>query len=90
MKGSIERIAISYFGEGNNWGHYIFSTIPPVLAQLVREKNKEVESLTRLIHQRNFEAIRWEGPHTDTAGWSGFSTEFILSYIDEREESTHP
>jgi putative ABC transport system permease protein len=75
-----------YFGEGNNWDHYIFSTIPPVLAKLVKEKKKEVESLTRLIHQRNFEAIRWAGPQTDTAGWSGFSTELILSYIDEREE----
>jgi putative ABC transport system permease protein len=75
-----------YFGEGNNWDHYIFSTIPPVLAKLVKEKNKEVESLTRLIHQRNFEAIRWAGPHTDTAGWSELSTDLILSYIDERQE----
>jgi hypothetical protein len=57
-----------------------------VLAKLVQEKNKEVESLTRIIHQRNFEAIRWAGPQTDTAGWSGLSTELTLSYIDEKEE----
>ena len=75
-----------YFGEGNNWDHYIFSTIPPVVAKLVKEKNEDVESLTRLIHQKNFEAIRWAGPQTDTAGWSGFNTELTLSYIDEREE----
>src|SRR5688572_12504798 len=75
-----------YFGEGNNWDHYIYSTIPPVLGKLVTEKNKGIESLTRFIHQRNFDAIRWAGPQTDTAGWAGFSTDLILSYINEKGE----
>ncbi|HMG92455.1 MAG TPA: ABC transporter permease [Chryseolinea sp.] len=75
-----------FFPEGENWDHYIFSTLPPILVRLLSENNKDVESLTRIIHQKNFDAIRWHGPQTDTAGWSDFGTEINLSYIDPRHE----
>ena len=75
-----------FFPEGKNWDHYIYSTLPPILAKLMSEKNKDVESLTRIIHQKNFDAIRWHGPQTDTSGWSDYGTEITLSYIEPNQE----
>ena len=71
-----------FFAEGQNWDHYIFSTHPPILIKLLSEKNKDVESFTRIIHQKNFDAIRWQGPQTDTAGWSDLASalQCSLSY----------
>jgi len=74
------------FAEGDNWDDYVFSTLPPILLKLVKEKNRDIEDLTRIIYQKNFDAIRWHGPQTDTAGYSEFSTEVRLSYIDEADE----
>jgi putative ABC transport system permease protein len=74
------------FAEGDNWDDYVFSTLPPILLKLVMEKNSDVEDLTRIIYQKNFDAIRWHGPQTDTAGYSEFSNEVRLSYIDAADE----
>jgi putative ABC transport system permease protein len=74
------------FAEGDNWTNYVFSTLPPILVKLVKEKNKDIEDLTRIIHQKNFDAIRWKGPQTDTAGYSEFTTDITLSYVDRKGE----
>jgi len=74
------------FAEGDNWTNYVHGTLPPILVKLVKEKNKDIEDLTRVIHQKNFDAIRWEGPQTDTAGYSEFNTDITLSYINRKGE----
>ena len=85
-----ERIYRAYcdfrFSEGEYWNNYVFSSIPPVLAPLLKEKNSEIEDFTRLIHQKNFDAVRWKGPQTDTADFSQLTTKVILAYIDQRSE----
>lgn len=75
-----------YFAQGDVWTHYIYSTLPPILIKLAKEKNPEVEEVTRLIHQNNFNAIRWRGPQTDTAGYSEQSTQVIISFYDRGGE----
>ena len=82
-----ERIYRAYcdfrFAEGEYWNNYVFSSLPPVLATLLKEKNSEIEDFTRLIHQRNFDAVRWKGPQTDTSDFSQLTTKVILSYINQ-------
>ncbi len=85
-----ERIYRAYcdfrFSEGEYWNNYVFSSIPPIMAPLLKEKNGEVEDFTRLIHQKNFDAVRWRGPQTDTADYFQLSTKVILSFIDQHSE----
>ena len=85
-----ERIYRAYcdfrFSEGEYWNNYVFSSIAPIQAPLFKEKNSEVEDFTRLIHQKNFDAVRWKGPQTDTADYFQLSTKVILSFIDQHSE----
>jgi len=74
------------FLEGENLNHYIYSTNPPILASLVKEQHPEIEALTRLIHQKRFNYVRWRGPQTDTAGYNELSTTVTLSRVTSQGE----
>lgn len=73
-----------FFEQGDVWDHYVYSTLPPILIQRVAERSEDVESVTRLIHQKNFNAVRWRGPQTDTAGYSELSSDVVMSFYDQR------
>lgn len=83
-----ERIYRAYndfrFAEGEYWNHYVFSSLPPILGTLMKEKYDEIEEMSRIIHQKNFEAVRWRGPQTDTANYSRLSPKVILSFTDNQ------
>lgn len=72
-----------YHNTGVEWGHFLSGAVPPVFESIVKEKYTEIESATRIIHQSNFDQVRWAGPQTDTAGWSELDPKTIFSVIGE-------
>jgi putative ABC transport system permease protein len=63
------------FAEGDNWTNYVYSTLPPVLVELVKEKNKDIEDLTRIIHQKNFDIDLIDVGNGSIVGVEGGKTE---------------
>lgn len=75
-----------YLNSGVDWSHFVSGASPPVFTSLVKNKITEIESATRIIHQRNFDQVRWAGPHTDTAGWMELNPKVVISTISKHHE----
>jgi putative ABC transport system permease protein len=71
---------------GVDWTRYLAGTFPPVFSSIASEQFTEIESVTRIFHQRNFDEVRWRGPQSDTAGWSELETKIVVSHIDKAGE----
>ena len=70
-----------YHNTGADWGHFVSGALPPVFTSIIKEKYTQIESATRIIHQANFDQVRWAGPQTDTAGWSELNPNTVFSFI---------
>jgi putative ABC transport system permease protein len=85
-----ERIFRIYFdlfhNTGVEWGHLVSGCTPPVFTSMVKEKYTEIETATRIIHQNNFDQVRWAGPQPDTAGWSELNPKMVFSVITGKGE----
>jgi putative ABC transport system permease protein len=77
-----------YYNTGIDWTHYLYGSITPVFATIAREKFTAIEGTTRLIHQKNFDEVRWEGVQTDTAGWSELDPNITLFYFDRQGDKS--
>ncbi|MEX2233938.1 MAG: ABC transporter permease [Cyclobacteriaceae bacterium] len=75
-----------YHNTGVDWTHYLGSTFAAVFTTMVKEKFAEIESTTRIIHQNNFDQVRWAGPETDTAGWRELNPTTVFSFITDNNE----
>lgn len=75
-----------YHNTGLDWTHYLSGALPPVFASIAKDKFTEIESATRILHQHNFEQVKWAGPQTDSAGWSELDQQAIFSLIDKNGE----
>jgi len=65
--------------------HYLFGAFPPSFTPIAEQKFTEIESTTRIIHQQNFEEVRWVGPQTDSGSWSQLSRTAVFSIVDKTD-----
>jgi putative ABC transport system permease protein len=83
----IYRLYCDFYGNtGVSWMHFLYGSLPPVFPSMAQEQFPEIERTTRLIHQKNFDEVKWMGLQTDTAGWSELERRVSISYFDKLGE----
>jgi putative ABC transport system permease protein len=75
-----------YANTGIEWVHYVFGVFPPAFTKIAHEKFTEIESTTRIIHQQNFDEVRWSGPQTDSGAWNELKRNVLFSVKDNFDE----
>lgn len=58
-----------YHNTGTGWSHYVCAALPPVVSSMIGQHIPAVDKTTRILHQNNFEEIRWSKLQSDTAAW---------------------